>query len=414
MAETPGKDMPAPDPKSTSGKTGPVKPPVLEGTARAYGTSKPAETTISDPGPKPADKPAATPTSSIKPGTTTTTAKPSGIATDENSGGGGTWLAGIVGGVIGLGAAYGLAWFGLWPAPAQAPVDPRLAQFATTIPELQTVTGTVQDELSTLTTRIAALETAEAETTPAAAAADPGQAEALAALSARLDELAATSGSGDGAEAIAALEAELAALQADLAETNAQLAQSQQQMSALTQTADENAGANAATLRLPLIFSGLEAAFASGRAYETELAALRQALPDASVPEPITLSAGNGLPRPDAVASDLSAALPAMLAGRPVNADASWQDTTMDWFRGLVAMRPAGAVEGDGPDAVVARLEAAVDRRDFVAAQAEFATLPDPMKAAAGEVGQDIDSLAAAQIFLGELRARALNGESGA
>lgn len=422
MADTPGKDMPAPDPKSTSGKPGPVKPPVLEGTARPYGTtSKPSETTTTEASAKPADKPATATASATKSGTGTTS-RPSGPGaaaatrpdTSGASSGGAAWLAGIVGGLIGLGAAYGLAWFGLWPSPAPSPADPRLAQFATTIPQLQTATGTVQEDLAALTSRIGALETAQAENASAPSSADPAQAEALAALSARLDELAATSGSGDNDEAIAALQADLTSLTGELANINAQLAQSQQQVSALTQSADDTAGANAASLRLPLIFSGLEAAFANGRVYETELAALRQALPQASVPEPITLSADRGLPRPDAVAADLSAALPAMLAGRPVDADANWQDTTVDWFRGLVAMRPAGAVEGDGPDAIVARLEDAVNRRDFVAAQAEFDTLPASMQTAGADVGQDIDSLAAAQLFLAELRSQALTGESGA
>ncbi|MBJ3786517.1 COG4223 family protein [Devosia sediminis] len=415
MAETPGKDTPATDAKST-GKAGPVKPPVLEGTARPTTSGKPSEATAK-PAEKTADKPAAS--------AATTTPKPSSVPpkrpdTEEKGGSGVPWLAGLAGGLVGLGAAYGLAWFGLWPSPAAtpAPADPRLAQFATAIPELETATGTVQDELATLTSRVATLESAAPETAAAAeapaATPDPASAEDLAALSARVEELSAAAGSSDSAADVEAVEAELASLQADVAQTQAQLAQTQQQMAALAQSANESAGSSAATIRLPLIFSGLESAFAGGRAYETELAALRQALPDTVVPEPVAARAANGLPRPDAVAAGLSSALPAMLAGRPVNADAGWQDATADWFRGIIAMRPSGAVEGDGPDAMIARLEAAVARRDFVAAKAELDALPAPMRNAAGSVADDIDSLAGAQTFLAQLRSQALNGESGA
>jgi hypothetical protein len=413
MAETTGKDTPATDPQSAVGKTGPVKPPVLEGTARPAGDSKPVAATTPMPGAKPADRPADKPAD--KPATKQAASPPPKPRTDESdAGSGGAWLAGLVGGLVGLGAAYGLAWFGLWPTPAQAPApaDPRLAQFATAIPELETVAGTVQDELSTLTGRVGALETAQSEAPSAGpVGADPAQAEEIAALTARLDELTASAGTDEGSEALATVQSDIAALRAEIAEANAQVAEARQQLASLSQSADESAGANAATVRLPLIFSGLESAFLSGRAYETELAALRQALPQTTVPEPVAARAADGLPRPDVVSVQLSAALPDMLAGRPATADATWQDATGDWFRGLIAMRPAGEVEGDGPDAMIARLEAAVERRDFVAAQSEFAALPQAMRDAAGSLAQDIDTLAAAQAFLADIRAQALNGE---
>ncbi len=413
MAELTGKDMPATDPKSSdapAGKTGPVRPPVLEGAARpASAAAKPSE-------PASSDKTSAT--RPDKPATPPSTPKPH---LDDSEGGNGTaWLAGILGGAIGLGAAYGLAWFGLWPAPAQAPVpaDPRLAQFATAIPELETVTGTVQDELSTLTSRVGELEAALTAAPAAPAEPDPTLADGLAALSARVDELSATSGTGADSEAtdqaLAAIQATLESLEAEAADTSAQLAEAQQQLAALSASADEDAGAEAAIIRLPLIFSGLESAFATGRPFETELAALRRALPETLVPETLSGRAAAGLPQPEAVQRGLDAALPAMLAGRPANEDASWQDSTADWFRGLIAMRPAGNVEGEGPDAIIARLEAAVARRDFIAAESELAALPGTMRSAAGTVADDIASLAAAEAFLTQLRAEALTGENGA
>ena len=77
-------------------------------------------------------------------------------------------------------------------------------------------------------------------------------------------------------------------------------------------------------------------------------------------------------------------------------------------------MRPTGAVEGDSPDAIIARLEAAVAARDFSAAQAEMNALPASMQAAAGPLVDDIARLAAADDFLAQLRENALTGEIGA
>jgi len=412
MAETTGKQAPDTDPKAgeqATGKSGPVKPPVLEGTAKPSAGSKPADSTKSA-----ASGSSATSGRPDKPASTTA-ARPT---TPTSGSSGGMWLAGFLGGAIGLGAAYGLAWYGLWPMPEQAapPADPRLAQFATAIPELETVTSTIQDELSTLTGRVGALESSQAEQSGGTVdTSGLASAEDLAALSARLDELAArSSGASASPESLAAIEAELAALRTSAAETSVQLSQAREDIAALTQTTTETAGDGLAAARLPLIFSSLESAFDAGRPYETELAALRQARPDYLVPEAVAGAAASGLPQPNLIANRLDAVLPDMLAGRPADTDASWQDAGLDWFRGLVAMRPAGAVEGDSPDAVIARLEAAIAARDFSAAQAELNALPRSMYEAAGTLVDDIARLAAAEEFLAQLRETALTGGNGA
>lgn len=419
MADTTGKHTPDTDPKAgepaaaKSGpvKSGPVKPPVLEGTAKSAAGSKPADSTKSATSGSSA--------TSGKPASSATATKPAAPAPGgSGSGGGSVWIAGLVGGALGLGAAYGLAWYGLWPAPEQTPppADPRLAQFATAIPELETVASTVQDELSTLTRRVGALETSQAEQSGNTLdMSGLASAEDLAALSTRLDELASRSNPESASpENLTAIEAELAALRTSAAETSVQLAQAREDIAALTEMTSETAGDGLNAARLPLIFSSLESAFDAGRPYETELAALRQARPDYLVPEAVAGAAASGLPQPNLIANRLDAVLPDMLAGRPADTEASWQDAGLDWFRGLVAMRPTGAVEGDSPDAIIARLEAAVAARDFSAAQAELNALPRPMHDAAGGLVEDIARLAAAEEFLAQLRETALTGETGA
>jgi len=426
MADPKDKASAASEPNKPAAKSAAVKPPVLEGTARPADPPKPP----SAPGTKPTP---ATKTESIKPeppkpeaAPKPETAKPTPTPPPvsrppEKSNAGAAWLAGVVGGVVGLGAAYGLALLGYWPsqAPATPPEDPRIARVSSTVPELQTVTSTLQDELATLTSRVASLESSGGTTASAEAAPNDELANDLAALSARIDELAgapqeARDARAANASALANLEAELAALRQSAAATQAELGTVSGQVATLQADVSEGSAVEQGQARLPLIVSGFETAFSTGAPYDAELAALKQALSDLSAPQPVIASAMTGLKRPDLIARDFNAVLPDILAGRPVNADADWQETTSDWFRGILAIRPTEAVEGDGPEAVVARLEGAIGRGDFVAAKTELDALPPAMRTAAGSVANDIANQAAAQGFLTQLRQAALAQGNGA
>ena len=383
MADTKGDDSKPGDNKPGETKTGPVRPPVLDLKAREAGADKP------DTKPAAAKEPPARP-------------RPAEAAPAS---GAFAFGAAIVGGILGLAAAYGLAWFGLWPTtPAPAAVaDPRLAQFATAIPELETVTQTTQSELAALNQRIGALETA-APAAPAATAApaepvDLSGIEAdLAALTTRLDTLAATPAPAADTGATDALRTELAALGTRLDEVAARLGTAEAGLRTLDTTMTETTATLAdqpsdigAVLQLPLILSGFETALATGRPFATELGALRAAVPNADIPTAIANKAETGLARPDIIASRFDAVLPAMLAGRPANAEAQWQDGALDWFRSAIALRPTGEIEGDTPEALMSRLEGAIARRDFVTAETLLAGLPAPMLAA----GEDVPALVA-------------------
>ncbi len=388
------------DSKPTESKTGPVKPPVLDLKPRETGTDKPEAKQAQAESEQAASKPQASlPQTGSFP-----------------------WAATALGGLLGLAAAYALAWFGLWPTtPVPAPqVDPRLAQFASAIPELETVTQTTQSELAALNQRLGALESAGSVATPAEPV-DLGAIEGdIAALTARIDTLAAPSAPAADTGAIEALRTELAGLTTRLDEVAARLGTAEAGLRTLdttvsqtTATLAEQPGDIGAVLQLPLILSGFETAFASGRPYEAELAALRAALPDAAVPTAIANAAATGLPRPDTIARRFASILPAMLAGRPADPDAQWQDGALDWFRSAIALRPTGEIEGDTPEAVMSRLEGAIARRDFLTAESLLGALPAPMLAA----GEDVPGLVAAQAeatrFLDGLRTNALSGEVG-
>lgn len=425
MADDKKNDTPSTDPKPAA-KSAAVKPPVLEGTARPADASAPGKTD---------DAKAAKPTSSAVPPKPTASPLPKPELNKPTppktapapAAAGSPWLAGLAGGVIGLGAAYGLAFFGFWPSqPVQAPpTDPRIAQVVTAFPEVSTATTQLQADATALSDRLAVLEaaqTAQPATEPVAAD-QTALAEELAALTQRVDTLAnaaaqtttvAPPAPGPDAatsatlsrldEAVTALDAQAQTLSGRLDEADTRIDQFDKALA-------ENRTADTGLARMPLILSGLETAFDAGRPYGTELSALAQALPDQKIPEALLAASATGLKRPDEVARDFADILPDMLAGRPASADGQWQDNAADWLRGIVALRPAGEVEGDSPDAIVARIEAAIARRDFVSAQQELTSLPAPMQTAAGAVAHDIAALAAAQSFLAQLRSTAMTGE---
>lgn len=162
-------------------------------------------------------------------------------------------------------------------------------------------------------------------------------------------------------------------------------------------------------VRLPLVVSGLESALSNGRPYTGELQGLKALLPTLTIPDLIAASAAEGLPRPDAVATQFSAAVPDILAGRAAVSTGDVGEDALEWMKGLLALRPVGEVQGDSPEAIVSRLEGAVERGDFTAAAELFAQLPAPMQAGAGATGADIAKLAAAEGFMTDLRARALS-----
>lgn len=160
-------------------------------------------------------------------------------------------------------------------------------------------------------------------------------------------------------------------------------------------------------MKLPLILGGLESAFETGRPFQTELGALVTIVPALNVPPALVAASATGLSRPDTITQKFEAALPDMLAARD-HASGDWTQSALDWAKSLLALRPAQEQEGDSPDAVISRLEAAVGRHDYAAAATLLGQLPAPMQAAAGSVSADIAAHAAADQLLADLRARAL------
>lgn len=240
------------------------------------------------------------------------------------------------------------------------------------------------------------------------------------------DRIAAIGAGASGADAtaladtISGLEAAIGEVRASLEALTRRTSTAEASVAALRDEVDATKSAVAAqtsmlgssdigpAVRLPLMVSGVESAFANGRPFSAELSGLTTLLPDLAVPDAIRAAAPAGLPRPDAVATAFTEAVPAILAGRTAQSSGDLTQDALEWAKGLLALRPMDETDGATPEAIVSRLEAAIGRRDFVAAAALLDQLPEPMQAAAGSVGADIRTLAAADEFIATLRAKAL------
>ena len=412
-------------------KSGPVKPPVIELTARE------------------AEKPAAATTARAEAADTAATEAPPAaeepvrplppprpqarLAMPWSA----ISIAAVAGALLGAGLVYGL---GNWlPLPNQRPLiaDPaaRLDATDSNLNEIETRLAAIEEQSKrtqvSLDATIAQLDGGLNDVRQSIAAL-PAAAEPLdlapletqlKGLEDRVTAIGAGASSADAAtlaETISGIESGIAELRTQLTALDQRVAATDSAISGLkgdvsaTQTAISTqnqtiAGADIGpAVRLPLMVSGLETAIANGRPFAAELVGLKGLLPDLVVPGPIEASATEGLPRPDAVVAQFTAAVPNVLAGRAAVSTGDMGEDALEWMKGLLALRPVGEVTGDTPEAIVSRLEAAVGRHDFKAAAELLAQLPPAMQAGAGTAGADIAKLAAAEDFVTELRNRAL------
>lgn len=285
------------------------------------------------------------------------------------------------------------------------------------VSQLNAGVGEVKGSVSALDSRLGEVQAA----IPAAApAVDLGPITTqLDSLEARVAAIGAGASSADAsalAESLTNIEASIAALSARLdqnetrlGEINAIRQELNTAKAAIAAQTQQLGGANIGpAVKLPLLVSGLETAFAAGRPYMAELESLRALLPDLAVPEAVGANAETGLQRADQLAAEFRAAIPSVLAGRTAESTGDLGQDAIEWAKALLALRPAGEMEGNSPEAIVSRLEAAVDRHDFVAAAALLDQLPAPMQAAAGNAATSIRNHASADAFIAGLRAQAL------
>ena len=406
--------------------TGPVKPPVIDLTARTSARSE-------GEGRQAADTASAT-----------TSPRPEGSKPAVSLEGANWPLLGgvaVAGAVLGTILTYVIAT--ALPLPTRQPIAPDLTAFVNTqgeqitaltdqVGKLQSSTASLQDStkktqvsldatiaqldagLSAVNKSIDDLKAAIPATQPAVDL-TPLETE-IKTLKAQVDAIAAGA-SGADASAIAQ---SLSDVQTGLSSLTTRLNGVDQTVAALRTDIDSTRKTltdhiNAAlpnevgpAMKLPLILSGLESALDTGRPFQDELAALASVLPDLAIPDTLQAASAAGLTRPDTLLQKFEATLPDIMAARGTGSG-DWVQNSIDWAKSLLALRPAEEQEGDSPDAIVSRLEGAMTRHDYTAASALLGQLPAPMQQAAAPVAPAIAAHAAADKLVTDLRARALS-----
>ena len=295
-------------------------------------------------------------------------------------------LGGIVAAVIGFGASQLLMpQSGVGPA-ALAEFERKLAAQATTITELterievaETAGsggsgGDLGDIESTLSDNLAAIS---------------GLADRLFAVESQLTDIASQPvGDGDQGAALVAYERQLKELQAAVSA-----------MSDNAQQMEENAQVAAKATLQRAALTRIQTALDAGVGFETALADLENL--GADIPSPLKQSAASGV----ASLSDLQAGFPdaarSALAVSRAETEVEDQGGLTSFLRSQLGARSLQPREGNDPDAILSRAEAATRQGRLNDALAEIELLPEAGRAElsdwSGQVARRLDAVAAAQ-----------------
>jgi hypothetical protein len=339
----------------------------------------------------------------------------------------------LIGGVVAAGLGYAAAFFGLQqPAPEAPQTDPALTVALATLDAQQ---GTI----TSLEAQIAALAAVEPPVVPevdlsgvegaiARVAADvAGVASSVETLSARVVVLedrpvftgeatadnAAMAAAVDAleqrlnterdaaAEALAAAEAARAEAAAAQAAATAELQAASEAAQAAIAEAEARAQATAAATQTQAALSRLQIAMASGAPFAEALADL-----PGDAPEALAAAAETGVPTLDELQAAYPAAARAALpiALRELAGDSA-SDRVGAFLLGQIGGRSVEPREGDDPDAVLSRAEAAVASGDLEGALTELSALPEGAQAMMADWIALVETRAAADAAMAELAA---------
>jgi hypothetical protein len=306
--------------------------------------------------------------------------------------------SGIFGGLVALALAGSMQYAGIVPGlgpeqPAQAPVVDMA-------------------ELDALKAEVARLS---AE--PAAPAADAALVERITAL----ETSVANAGSAPAADAAAveALKTQLVAaeqaiesLRAEIASNKQALDQSTTRLAEAERKLDEPR--SDVEMARAIALAGLKTAIDRGGPFLSELDALRSVSPDDPAVATLAPLASAGVPSRTDLAREFSQVAEDILA--VVNQSAAgegWTDRLLASARSLVKVRPVGNVEGDTPEAIVARVENKLQNGDLKGAALEWELLPGDAKQASSDFSTKLKNRIEAEESVSAALSQTMSGNGG-
>ena len=300
--------------------------------------------------------------------TTTTASRPDpSVEPGRAPGSLGLIAAGLLGGVIALGGAAGLQYWGVLPSlgsneKAEASLNlmsseieglkTKLAEQAAAVPEV---------DLSPVEAKLAALEEKIAKVPEA----NGLSADADARISALAEQVKAAETAG------AMLKSESETVRAAL----------QMRIEAVEKKLDQPR--DDVEVAVAIASAGLKAAIDRGGPFTAELSTLEGISPEDPAVKELKTFAASGVPSRTTLVADFPKVADTILAAsRSDDPNQSFTDRLMSSAFSAIQVRPVGEVEGEGPEAIVARMEARLTNGDLPAAAAEWAKLPEPAKKA--------------------------------
>lgn len=307
----------------------------------------------------------------------------------------GAFAAGIVGGLIALLGAGSLQYGGYLPSLGPAHDDGAVAALSAEVETLktrlsQTAEAAPAVDLQPIETRIDALERSVAESTAAAPAQE--------------------------AEAITRIEADVARLSTELATLNEALARTAEAVTTTETALTERIAAAEQKLEEPrsdiemaraVAASALKTAIDRGGPFLAELEAFASIAPDDPSVAGLREHAALGVASRSDLVRDFPKTADRILdAVHQPEGDQGVISRLMASAASAIRVRPVGSVEGETPEAIVARIETKLQNGDFKGAQIEWQTLPEAGQAAAADYKRALDQ----RVIVEELIAAAVSG----
>lgn len=303
--------------------------------------------------------------------------------------------ASLIGGVVVLGGAAGLQYWGVLPSLG---ADDKLAQ------SVNLLSGEVEAVKKT----IASLEASKPEVdfTPVN--------EKIAAIEARLADVPKANGLSVDADArlsalatqISGVETSVTAMKTAEEEARAALVM---RLEALEKKASEPR--DDVEVAIAIASAGLKAAIDRGGPFTAELDTLAGINPEDPAVKELKAFAASGVPSRSKLIAEFPAVADQILAA--INAagpDQSLTDRLLASAFSVVKVRPVGNVEGETPEAVVARIEDRLVNGDLKAAAAEWQKLPEAGQAPGAAFKTSLDARIRVEELVGTTLSKAVQG----
>ena len=157
--------------------------------------------------------------------------------------------------------------------------------------------------------------------------------------------------------------------------------------------------------------AGLKAAIDRGGPFSAELDTLTGIDPNDPAVKELKAFAATGVPSRSKLVADFPAVADRILASiNSGNPDQSLTDRLLSSAFSAIKVRPVGNVEGETPDAIVARMEAKLTDGDLKGAEAEWQKLPQTGKQASADYEKSLSARIRVEELVGSTLTKAVQG----